>query len=137
MPPPPVLHILNHSRQKRNEDYRKNYQGEVALHYWNIPKEISRINKDRNPRHAAGHVVEKKPPVSHPTDPSDKRCERANYWNKSRQNHRLSAIFLVEAVRPFKMLPVEEPRTLPLKDPRTDRISDPIIDVVSDYRRSR
>jgi hypothetical protein len=86
-------------------------------------------------RHAADDVEHGEAPVAHRSDARDERRERPHDRDEARQDDRLAAVLLVEALRAHEVLLVEEARAFVREHLGADLAADPVVHRVADHGR--
>ena len=134
LPLPLVLYVFNDPRQDREHDYREYHEREVLLHRRQPAEEVPREHERTYPQDPADDVVSDEFAIAHRADSCDERREGADDRHEPREDDRLAAVFLIEPVRLFQVLPLEYPAVCPLKDPRPHVVADSVVDGISQNR---
>src|SRR6185437_1842322 len=121
----PCSEPTNDPRQQREKHDGEYHRLDVPIDAWNVAaQEVADEQHTPDPPDAAEHVVERIAPVVHGRHTGHDRNEGPHDRHKSRNDHRLAAVPLVELVCPIEMLLVEEQRILTAEQTRAGHLAD-------------
>ena len=96
---------LERHRQHRHHDDADGHQREIVLDDRHVAEEPAGAQAQRDPGDRSHGVVEDERPRRHLRRPCDERHERADDRNETGEHDGFRAVFFIEGVRTFQVIP--------------------------------
>src|SRR5580692_1594791 len=128
---PPGVEPFDAHRRDRDQHDCHHHELEVISDERNVAEVIAAQEKPADPHRSPDAVELPETDVAHAGHSRDKRREGAHDGDEPGDHDRLSAVPLVELVRPRQVLFVEQPRVFVVKDLWAEHIADPIVQGVA------
>jgi hypothetical protein len=126
---------FDEARDPGNKNQGNNDDAEIVLDDRDAAEEIARRNKQENPERAANDIEEQKAFVRHAADAGHERRECSYDRQKSRNDDRLAAMFLVKPVCTYQIFFFQKPSLFLVEHLWADEVADPVVHCVSEYCR--